>query len=367
MVILGDVTYGACCVDDLCAAALGCELLVHYGHSCLIPVSRMATDVMYVFVEVTVDTAHLIDTILLNFPPESRLALCGTIQFGGALHAAKAGLAGRLAAVQMPQAKPLSAGEVLGCTSPRIEGCDACVFVADGRFHPEAVMVANPSLPLFRYDPYSKCITRERYEHERMHSMRREAVRRASGARHWGLVLGTLGRQGSPEVLEHLQQLLERRGMTYTTLLLSEVFPAKLAAFGSVEAWIQVCCPRLSMDWGHHFAVPLLSPYEAEVALAARPWLAEYPMDNYAKAGGSYSNYATNEARAETRQGCSPDGCSRQDGMQCCSRDDGPPDTPNHGCGCAEPPSPPAALPAAPPAGRARRSRRWHSQVEDCN
>lgn len=48
-VIMGDVTYGACCVDDLCAAALGCDLLVHYGHSCLVPIDRMATDVLYVF------------------------------------------------------------------------------------------------------------------------------------------------------------------------------------------------------------------------------------------------------------------------------------------------------------------------------
>ena len=30
-VIMGDVTYGACCVDDLAAAALGCDLLVHHG------------------------------------------------------------------------------------------------------------------------------------------------------------------------------------------------------------------------------------------------------------------------------------------------------------------------------------------------
>lgn len=34
-VVLGDVTYGACCVDDFSARALGCDLLVHYGHSCL--------------------------------------------------------------------------------------------------------------------------------------------------------------------------------------------------------------------------------------------------------------------------------------------------------------------------------------------
>lgn len=34
-VILGDVTYGACCVDDYTALSLGCDMLVHYGHSCL--------------------------------------------------------------------------------------------------------------------------------------------------------------------------------------------------------------------------------------------------------------------------------------------------------------------------------------------
>ena len=34
-VIMGDVTYGACCVDDYTARALGCDLMIHYGHSCL--------------------------------------------------------------------------------------------------------------------------------------------------------------------------------------------------------------------------------------------------------------------------------------------------------------------------------------------
>jgi len=32
---MGDVTYGACCVDDLTAKALGCDFLIHYAHSCL--------------------------------------------------------------------------------------------------------------------------------------------------------------------------------------------------------------------------------------------------------------------------------------------------------------------------------------------
>ena len=37
---MADVTYGACCVDDFSARALGCDLMVHYGHSCLVPVDR---------------------------------------------------------------------------------------------------------------------------------------------------------------------------------------------------------------------------------------------------------------------------------------------------------------------------------------
>lgn len=31
--IMGDVTFGACCIDDYSAAALGADFLVHYGHS----------------------------------------------------------------------------------------------------------------------------------------------------------------------------------------------------------------------------------------------------------------------------------------------------------------------------------------------
>ena len=43
------------------------------------------------------------------------------------------------------------AGEVLGCTAPVVGGsAEAIVFVADGRFHLEAIMIANPDIPAFR-------------------------------------------------------------------------------------------------------------------------------------------------------------------------------------------------------------------------
>ena len=61
---MGDVTYGACCVDDFSAAALGADFLVHYGHSCLVPVD-VTSDLpcIYVFVDIQIDADHLVETI----------------------------------------------------------------------------------------------------------------------------------------------------------------------------------------------------------------------------------------------------------------------------------------------------------------
>lgn len=84
-VILGDVTYGACCVDDFTAEALGCDFLVHYGHSCLVPVTMTRIKTLYVFVEIGFDTLHFLDTLKFNFSIPAKLALIGTVQFIHAL------------------------------------------------------------------------------------------------------------------------------------------------------------------------------------------------------------------------------------------------------------------------------------------
>ena len=63
---------------------------------------------------------------------------------------------------------PLSISPLIIHTSNR--------YLGDGRFHLEAIMIANPSVPAFRYDPYSKKLTRERYNHKDMRTARSDAV-----------------------------------------------------------------------------------------------------------------------------------------------------------------------------------------------
>lgn len=297
--IMGDVTYGACCIDDFSARALGADFLVHYGHSCLIPVDATKIPCLYVFVDIKIDLIHFIDTVRLNFDKGKKLVFVSTIQFLAALQAGRTELCEEYN-ITVPQSKPLSPGEILGCTSPKVTGADAIVYLGDGRFHLESIMISNPEVPAFRYDPYSKIITHEGYETERMLAARQTAINKAANAKKFGLILGTLGRQGSPKVLDNLQQQLKDAGREYVVVLLSEIFPGKLALFNEVEAWIQVACPRLSIDWGYAFEKPLLSPYEAAVALKHTPWQTTYPMDFYAHIGGTWApNHKPTTARTK--------------------------------------------------------------------
>ncbi|KAM6463209.1 2-(3-amino-3-carboxypropyl)histidine synthase subunit 1 isoform 2-T2 [Liasis olivaceus] len=301
-VVMGDVTYGACCVDDFTARALGADFLVHYGHSCLIPIdSTHGLKMLYVFVDIKIDTAHLVDTVRFNFPAGTRLALVSTVQFVSALQAASQELRPDYS-VWTPQCKPLSPGELLGCTSPRLaQETDAIVYLGDGRFHLESIMIANPEIPAYRYDPYSKVFSREQYAHERMQESRKAAIHRAARACKWGLILGTLGRQGSLAILQHLESSLQAVRRPYVRLLLSEIFPSKLQLFPDVEAWVQVACPRLSIDWGEAFEKPLLSPYEAAVALQQVKWQEIYPMDFYA--GQSLGPWTVNHPSHQPQKG----------------------------------------------------------------
>ncbi|KAH8874102.1 2-(3-amino-3-carboxypropyl)histidine synthase subunit 1 [Schistosoma japonicum] len=285
-VILGDVTYGACCIEELTAKALNVDLIVHYGHSCLIPIDTIS--VLYVFVDIQIDIVHFIESIKVNFEKSSRLALVSTIQFVTSLQAAKQPLLEAGYSVTIPQCLPLSPGEILGCTSPKVEGVDALVYLGDGRFHLESIMISNPLLAAYRYDPYDKSFTREFYDHKEMRKRRKEAIDMAKNAANFGIILGTLGKQGSPAVVKQLQIELEKSGKSYIILLLSEIIPSKLALFDEqVDVWIQVACPRLSIDWGIEFTKPLLTPYEACVALNEQVFWPKdlfeaYPMDYYA-------------------------------------------------------------------------------------
>ena len=76
-------------------------------------------------------------------------------------------------------------------------------------------------------------------------------------------------------------------------------------------SWIQIACPRLSTDWGYAFPKPLLTPYEASIALGKVSWQEVYPMDFYANEslGPWTPNHGKNVRR---RKGEEPKKCCNE-------------------------------------------------------
>jgi len=296
---MGDVTYGACCVDDLSADELGSDFIIHYGHSCLIPIDETCVKAMYVFVEISIDTDHFVPTIELNFPNKSQsLIIMGTIQFNTALFTAKKALEEKgYTNLIVPQEKPRSSGEVLGCTAPPtllqgIANDPVVIFLCDGRFHMEAAMIANPQLKFYQYNPYTKLFTIEEYAHKKMLETRRQEIEKFTNIKRVGIILGILGRQGSTHILEKIETSLKEVNIPYIILLVSEIFDSQLTLFqDEVDIWVQIACPRISIDWGTFFTKPLITPYEFFVAMKKTEWKEVYPMDYYSNNGGEWTNY----------------------------------------------------------------------------
>ncbi|VDN27525.1 unnamed protein product [Gongylonema pulchrum] len=189
IIIMGDVTYGACCVGDQAARAL--------------------------------DKKH---------------ALVSTIQFVPSLQSIKKELNADGYNILVPQVKPLSPGEILGCTSPRLPNdVDAIIYLGDGRFHLESVMIQNPSICAYQYDPYSKRFTHEKYDFNLMANRRNEAVQAAKKCHMFGLIQGSLGRQGNPKIVQELERRLQLAGKMFVRILLSEITPEKLSYFKDID------------------------------------------------------------------------------------------------------------------------------------
>lgn len=295
--LAADENYGACCVEDVGGALVGADFLIHYGHSCLVPLQQTRLRALYVFVDVLFDVEHLVGTLALNFPdPRKHLYLMSVIQFNACLFAARDALAQRgYAALTVPQERPRAGGETLGCTAPLLpfsEERDTVVFVADGRFHLEGAMIQNPRHAYYLYNPYAQSFTLERYDHAGMLAARRAQIFRTPIARlrHVGVILGVLGRQGNPAVLRRVVAAIAGR-FAHTVILVSEIFPQQLRLFGDAfDLFVQIACPRLSIDWGEAFDRPLLNTFEFFCLLRGE-LPAEYANDYYAARGGEWANY----------------------------------------------------------------------------
>lgn len=66
LTILGDTSYGSCCVDEIAAEHVDADAVVHYGRACLSPTARLP--VLHIFTRMELDHEVVMDFIRRHFP-----------------------------------------------------------------------------------------------------------------------------------------------------------------------------------------------------------------------------------------------------------------------------------------------------------
>lgn len=276
VLILGNSCYGACDIALKQLEAVEADLLVHYGHSRMLP--DRGTPILYVEAKIEVEVAPLVEIALPLMEGWKTAGLAASVQHVHQLDkvAEALRLRGMRAIIGAGRGRTPHDGQVVGCdySSARyVAGeVDGFLFVGGGQFHPLGLAVATGK-PVVAVDPYLSSVAEFGEDVVRRLAMKRMAsLTAAKGARHLGIIVSLKPGQFELSAARSLRDKLERQGRGAAIICIDEVRSEALANFSEVEAFINTACPRIAVDGVANLRRPILTVDEALVLLGERGW-----------------------------------------------------------------------------------------------
>ncbi|QRV79416.1 diphthamide biosynthesis protein [Ceratobasidium sp. AG-Ba] len=321
--VLADTTYGSCCVDEVAAAHIDADVVVHYGHACLSPTSRLP--VIYVFGKRDLDVADCVvqfsDTAGHHFenPNTKSVLLVKTdVSYAHHIGALKAALEQQFPSVEIiapptrsrytpplasstqapyAPADPEQPSESLpspgvGPGSPTTAETTEVETKDHSAEHSVILYIGGESLGLTNfllthsqsevvsYDPQNRSARNETGSVNKLLMRRYATIQKARDADVFGILVGTLGVASYIHLMAHLRRILSNAQKKCYTISVGKLNPAKLANFMEIECFVLVACPENSVIDSREFYRPIITPFELEVALGQdRSWTGEYILD----------------------------------------------------------------------------------------
>lgn len=275
----GETCWGACSVAVQEAKAVGADLVVHFGHAQFIP-----TDFPILYVEVkdhlnltpllekSLPFIKLYNVIGFSFSVQHKEDLKKIVDFYEK-HGKKVVLSKQVGNVAYE-------GHIVGC---QYEGLKAIqdeveAFVIMGnQFHSMGATLAVQK-PVILLDVYNDDVRVMTGLRDKILKQRVISIERLREAKNVGIIIETKPGQkfGSPKLL--LKKLRDA-GKTAIVITMSELTPDKLMNFYSIDAFVELACPRIALDDFAKYEKPILTYREALVAIGEKSW------DDILKAG----------------------------------------------------------------------------------
>ena len=276
VILHGEVNYGACDPADREAKSLGCDALIHLGHSYM----KLHLEVPTIFVPAFADV-EVVPVLEKNLKEIKKLgkkiALVTTAQHIHELEKAREFLEnnGFEVLIGRGDSRVSWPGQVLGCNfSAARVNAEGVLFIGAGYFHPLGVAVATRK-PTLAINPYSGDAIWMNDEAERLIRKRWAQIAKAMDARSFGVVTSTKKGQLRLAEAKRIVRLLREHGKEAKLLLMNHISYPQLEGF-SFDAYVVVACPRVPIDDYENWRKPVLTPREVEMLLGLRE---EYEFD----------------------------------------------------------------------------------------
>ncbi|XP_050573837.1 2-(3-amino-3-carboxypropyl)histidine synthase subunit 2 isoform X1 [Bombus affinis] len=290
--ILGDTSYGNCCVDEIAAQHINADSIIHFGHACLNPTTRLP--VFHVLPKQDIDTSELISKFKLNFVDQTEkilffydIAYAHKIEkICKILNAVYKNLIftslNCISNVEFTDVKDDASTIILGrCfkldKEYKIEDYVAFFLGNGGNTFTRLAMTI--SAKKWYYFENNSIV-----EYEILNTpwlkRRRFVVEKLKDARVVGIVVATLGIKDYLKIITMVKNIIKEKKKKSYILSVGKINPTKLANFPEIDAFVVITCPENEIFDSREFLKPLLMPYEVELAFnSSRECYTQYCMD----------------------------------------------------------------------------------------
>lgn len=323
--VMADTTYGSCCVDEVGAAHINADCVVHYGHTCLSPTSTLPA--FFVFGKAPINVVDCAQKICTFASSCSKpvMVLLG-LEYTHAMHDLREALANEAVNLSTSSSKlDISCADILSSVVAPTKGhmaskgqvevvdnlsgsheagdaevhtsysiCGLTWSIPHGRriedylvfwIGPDNSAFANVVLTfnaceIVRYDPAEECLITDVSQMTRILKRRYYLVEKAKDANIVGIVVGTLGVAGYLHMIHQMKELVTKAGKKAYTIVVGRPNPAKLANFPECDVFVYVSCAQTTLLDSKEFLAPIITPFEAMLAFnRGSQWTGAYTME----------------------------------------------------------------------------------------
>jgi len=251
--------YGACDLAVNEAKALGCDGIIHYGHSKFIETDL---PVEYNEVKEKTDISPFLKKIDVK---EKKIGLVSSLQFMDSLKMVKAFLENKGKEVKIGSGR-FYPGQILGCdvsSAKSIEKyVEAFLYIGSGHFHPLGLAFQTDK-PVYFLNVEKNEMENLKQLKEKFLKQRYAAVALAKDAKTFGILLSTKPGQLNLDLAKKIKKDLEARGKKAYILAFNEIRPEKLEGL-NLDCYVCTACPRIALENRTEFKKPILNPDEIE-------------------------------------------------------------------------------------------------------